>query len=131
MNNQNKVIGVVFILLLVVMGKGGYAGFLTPLTSEIYVQVEIAALEYQVAEMQNRLDSQSDQNTHGIPDTSSSDAIYKKFNTNFMEHLRYGDAHKIEINRWLEQNPQQKITLEQLRHQANRLSSQLESSESN
>ncbi len=129
-NNRNKMVALVFALLLIVVSKGAFAGLLTPLTRETYVQVEIAALQYRIVEIQQRLDNLSNTNIGTVPDTSALDALYKKFNTNFMEHLRYGDARKKEIKRWLEQNTQQKLTLEQLNSQMDHLSTQLTSSES-
>jgi hypothetical protein len=129
MGHHKNIVGVILSLSLLVLNHSVTAGLLTPLTSETWVQVEIATLQYRVAETQQRLDSLS--NTGATPDTSVLDAAYKKFNTNFMEHLRYGDTRKKEIKRWLEQNIQQKFTLEQLKSQMDRLSSQLEANESN
>jgi len=131
MDIKNKAITTFFSLLLIVVTADVTARLLTPLTTETYVQVEITALEYQIVELQQQLGSPPSEITAALPDTSSLDAIYKRFNTNFMEHLRYGDAHKREINRWLEQNPQQAIWLEQFKNQMEQLSSQLESRETN
>ncbi len=130
MDDHKNIVGVMLALSLIVLSNSVAAGLLTPLTSETYVQVEIAALQYRIAETQQRIDNLSNVNAGTVPDTSMLDALYIKFNTNFMEHLRYGDTRKKEINRWLEQHAHQKTTLEQLRSQMERLSSQLASSES-
>lgn len=130
MDHHKKIISVIFSLLLIGLSNSVIAGLLTPLANKTWVQVEITALQYRVAEMQQRLDNRTNINAT-VPDTSALDAVYKAFNTNFMEHLRYGDAHKKEINGWLEQNTEQKLTLVQLKSQMDRLSSQLESNEFN
>lgn len=129
MEIKNRTLSLLFSLLLIVVATDASARLLTPLTTETYVQVEINALEHQIVELHQQLGSPLGEITTALPDTTSLDAIYKRYNTNFMEHLRYGDAHKREINRWLEQNPQQATWLEQFKNQLEQLSSQLESRE--
>ena len=124
--NKNSwcLVAILFVSLLPWTIPTSVAALLTPLTPETYVQVELRVLTQNIANTRRELESRKIRNRSGAPtSTSEIDAIYREFNTNFMEHLRYSDKQAAAIEAWLSDHPREQGQRDSMRRELESLRS--------
>ena len=113
--------------LLLAVGANASAAILTPLTIDTYIQVELRVLAQRVDDAQREIALRRQQPDSRATDESNNvDAIYRSYNTNYIEHLRFGDKHRAEIDKWLSDHAFERAQIDDLQRQLDALNNEIQ-----